>query len=78
MNWIKVENKLPYENGNDSVYVLVYNTKYDSIEVRPYNEHHKCWDTEDGDDYFCDAVGSHITHWMPLPDAPEEQSKQIV
>ena len=69
MEWIKVEDKLPYKDGNSSIFVLVYDT-YNSIVVRPYNEYHKCWDDEDADDYYCDAIGGKITHWMELPPKP--------
>jgi hypothetical protein len=57
------------KDGKSSIYCLV-NSEYDGIVVRPYNEYHKCWDTEDADDYYCDAVGGKITHWMPLPNPP--------
>lgn len=71
MSWIKVEDGLPTKDGNSSIYCLVYDI-YNGIVVRPYNEYHKCWDDEDADDYYCDAVGGKITHWMPIPDLPKE------
>ncbi len=67
--WINVKDGLPMKDGKSSIYCLV-NSEYDGIVVRPYNEYHKCWDTEDADDYYCDAVGGKITHWMPLPNPP--------
>lgn len=67
--WIKVENGLPKKDGNSEIPCLVYVARF-GISVHPYNEYHKCWDTEDGDDYFTDAVGGKITHWMPLPTPP--------
>jgi len=69
MKWIKVEDELPHKDGNSSIYCLVYDI-YDGVVVRPYNEYHKCWDDEDGDDYYTDAVGGKITHWMTLPEKP--------
>jgi len=67
--WISVKDRLPHKDGNSSIYSLVHDT-YDGIVVRPYNEYHKCWDMEDGDDYYCDAIDGKITHWMPLPIHP--------
>lgn len=71
MEWIKCEDKLPSYNGKEALYVLVVNKCF-GIEVRAYNEHHKCWDDLDGDDYYCDAVGGNITHWMELPEGPKK------
>ena len=67
--WINVEDRLPEKDGKSSIYCLV-NSEHDGIVVRPYNEYHKCWDDEDADDYYCDAIGGKITHWMPLPNPP--------
>lgn len=69
MEWIKVEDKLPFKDGNSSIYCLVYDLGY-GVVVRPYNEYHKCWDDEYADDYYCDAIGGKITHWMELPSKP--------
>lgn len=69
MEWKKVEDELPKKDGNSSIYVLVCD-KWNRISVKPYNEYHNCWDDEDGDDYFSDAVGGKITHWMELPEKP--------
>jgi hypothetical protein len=62
--WISVEDRLPEEEERYLVYGI------DGITVRGFSEYHKCWDTEDQDDYFCDAIGGRITHWMPLPPQP--------
>lgn len=70
-DWIKVEDRLPEKDGNSSIYCIVY-SNYDGVVVRPYNEYHKCWDLEDGDDHYCEAVGGKITHWMPIPEAPNK------
>lgn len=40
------------------------------LKILAFNHEHMCWDREDGDDFYC---GIHeVTHWMPLPSAPEE------
>ena len=75
-DWIPVSERLP-ENKEDpegSIYCLVVDLYYGVI-VRPYQQYHKCWYGEDDDDYYCDAIGSSITHWMPLPEVPEKKSK---
>lgn len=69
MAWINVKDELPKKDGDSSIYCLV-NDSYNGIVVRPFNEAHHCWDQEDGDDYYTDAVDGKITHWMPLPDPP--------
>lgn len=68
--WVSVEDRLPYRDGESSIYCLVMAKGYDII-VRPYNEYHKCWDEEDGDDHFTKDVGGLITHWQPLPPPPQ-------
>jgi hypothetical protein len=70
MEWISVNDRLPKRDGESSIYCLVFET-FKTITVRPYNEAHSCWDQEDGDDYYTDAVGGKITHWMPLPEPPK-------
>jgi hypothetical protein len=73
-SWIDVNDRLPYKDGDSSVYCLVNDT-YDGIVVRPFNEVHECWDQEDGDDYYTDARGGKITHWKPLPEPPKRKPK---
>lgn len=72
MEWIKVENQLPKTDGNNSIMVLVF-TKRREILCRPYNEYHNCFDDYDGDDYWTDAIGGEVTHWMPLPEKPKSE-----
>ena len=68
--WIPVNVRLPYKDENSQIMCLVYDKYQSQVLVRPYNEFHKCWDDEDADDYYTDAIGGHITHWMPLPLSP--------
>ena len=72
--WISVDERLPYKDGNSSIYCLV-NTTRDGILVRPYNEYHICWDDEDADDHFTDAKGGLVTHWQPIPSPPQLKDK---
>lgn len=69
-DWISVNERLPYKDGDSSICCLVNDT-YDGIVVSPFNEAHNCWDQEDGDDYYTDAKGGKITHWRPLPPPPK-------
>ena len=70
MDWIKVEDKLPKsEKENDSIPCLVYTKGV--VVIRVYNMYHKCWDDEDGDDHYTEAVGGRVSHWKPLPEGPK-------
>lgn len=69
--WISVRDNLPKKDGNSSIFCLV-NCTSDGVIVRPFNEYHNCWDTEDGDDYYSDAINGKITHWMLLPETPKK------
>lgn len=61
-NWISVKNGLPEEPSDEThIYCLVC-IKGFGIAVRPYNQVDNCWDDEQGDDYYTDAVGGKITH----------------
>lgn len=74
--WIDVKDRLPEsDNKNSSVYVLVVDT-YWGIRILPYDQYHLCWNTDDDDDHYSEAVGGKVTHWRPLP-APPVKSKLI-
>ena len=60
--WIDVKDELPL---TDDIKYLV-RTKSDGICLLPFNNYHQCWDDEDGDDYFTDAIGGKVTHWRPI------------
>lgn len=66
MNWINVEDELPKEEGP----CLCYDNHHKQIRVLVFNDFHDCWDQEDGDDYYTDSVGGKVTHWMKLPELP--------
>ena len=70
-DWISVKDRLPKDENKNEVYCLV-NCSYWGIIVRPFNQHHNCWDDEDGDDHYTDVVGGKITHWQPLPSPPKQ------
>ncbi|MCP4395540.1 MAG: DUF551 domain-containing protein [Alphaproteobacteria bacterium] len=63
-NWIDVNERLPIDEDRFLCFGI------DGLTIRGYNPDYTCWDTEDQDDYYCDAIGGRITHWMPSPDPP--------
>jgi hypothetical protein len=74
--WIKCEVGLPKLPEGKAKWVSVYCLVVDKdwgIVIRPFSNLHNCWNMEDDDDYYTDAVGGKITHWMPLPDYPGEK-----
>jgi hypothetical protein len=71
--WISVKDRLPKKDGNDNISVLCFDKHHFMIRVLSFNEYHGCWDDEYADDYYTDAVGGKVTHWMPLPPKPENQ-----
>ena len=62
--WRKIDNLLSIDGGR----VLVFGPC--GVELVQWDEHYKCWDDAEGDDYYRDAKG-YFTHWMPLPEAPK-------
>jgi len=74
VDWISVNDKLPEnetDNKHDYTWCLTYNEYNREIEIHPFCHFYNCWDTTDGDDTFCYAVGGKITHWVLLPDPPD-------
>lgn len=66
--WIPVSERLP----KDGVDVLVVNNFSDLVTVGRHSASVPQWETLYGYFYHGDLYGE-ITHWMPLPNAPEEQ-----
>ena len=74
--WISVEDRLPETNNKrDDVPCLVFD-KYWGIVVRHYSPYQACWNGEDND-YYTEAIGGEITHWMPLPNPPSPDGREI-
>jgi len=59
--WMSVEEELPIKDGK-----YLIKSDYDGIVVRVYNDYHKCWDDEDGDDNYSELIGGKVTHWRPI------------
>lgn len=68
--WVKTANRLPEEQKE----VLIYLPEYDSVEIAALFEipsmNLREW-TQNEDAYMLDEV----SHWMPLPEPPEERYK---
>ena len=70
--WIPVEERLPEVWRNDEtaelVNYMIYSPDF-GVDIGNYHAKAKKW--------LCMALPCTVTHWMPLPDAPEEErSKQ--
>ena len=67
--WISVEDRLPEAwKDEDGVLVnyMIYTPEF-GADIGNYHAMAKRW--------LCMAIPCTVTHWMPLPDAPEEGGK---
>lgn len=48
---------------------LVCDTYFGEVKILTYNDVRKCWDDEEGDDYYCEL--ERCTKYMELPKCPE-------
>lgn len=71
MEWIPTTDKLhpekPGKRPYEQVPCLIVRNR--EILSRQWNCQHLVWDTEDGDDFYCEA-DENVTHWMLLPPLP--------
>ena len=65
MEWVKVIDKLPDREDKFLVFDKIH-----GMCTLWYNDYNGCWDDVDGDDYYTDAIGGKVTHWMELPERP--------
>jgi hypothetical protein len=68
--WISVNDKLPLKDKSNDIECLCFDNYHNQVRVLVFNVYHNCWDDESGDDFYTDAIGSRVTHWMPLPNKP--------
>ena len=65
--WISVEDRLPevWKNEENDVLVnyMIYAPEF-GVDIGNYHAEAKRW--------LCMAIPCTVTHWMPLPEAPEE------
>ena len=70
--WIPVSEKMPPNKPGSYEYIV-----FDSLNNRA---HHDYWNVPDGscDDFspFWNHYGKYVTHWMPLPAAPQQEVKR--
>lgn len=67
--WKKTSEELP--NHGRAVAIFPHHNGH---EFACWNNYHKCWDTEDGDDYMCDKDAVYC--WFDIPEVPEELRKE--
>ena len=65
MEWISVKDRLPERSGEYLVFTA--NGAYMALE---YSEKHRAFNASDWLEDANKAIS--CTHWMPLPDVPEE------
>ncbi len=70
--WISVKDSLPKKDGNSSIPCMCWDSYHRIQRVLVYNEFHGVWDDESGDDYYTDAINGKVSHWMPLPEPPQQ------
>lgn len=70
--WISVSERMPPNKPGSYEYIV-----FDSLNNKA---HHDYWNVPDGscDDFspFWNHYGNYVTHWMPLPAAPQPQNAQ--
>lgn len=64
--WISVEDRLPeaWKNEDDVLVNYMIYSPYFGVDVGNYHKEAGTW--------LCMALPCTVTHWMPLPGAPEE------
>ena len=69
--WIPVSERMPPNKPGSYEYIV-----FDSLNNKA---HHDYWNVPDGscDDFspFWNHYGKYVTHWMPLPAAPQQEVK---
>lgn len=69
--WIPVSERMPENKPGSYEYIV-----FESLNNRA---HHDYWNVPDGscDDFspFWNHYGKYVTHWMPLPAAPQQEEK---
>ena len=69
--WISVEDRLPEKGEIVLALVKATNPSYGQYHVIAALQNDGLWDS--WDEEFC-ISGDPITHWMPLPEPPKEES----
>ncbi|MDU1434605.1 MAG: DUF551 domain-containing protein [Citrobacter freundii] len=71
--WIPVSERMPPNKPGSYEYIV-----FDSLNNKA---HHDYWNVPDGscDDFspFWNHYGKYVTHWMPLPAAPQQEVKNV-
>lgn len=64
--WIPCSERMPEPNGKDASY-LVYVPSFGAVDIADYHP--------DVDEWTFMGLPVTVTHWMPLPEPPEEVKK---
>ena len=64
--WVSVDKELPNKDGK---YICCGDY---GITIQVWNISCNCWDDEDGDDYYSNAVDGKVDYWQQLPKVPNE------
>ena len=75
MTWISVKDRLPDNNTVNSVLVTDGTDLYVAVEWWP--DENDPLETDWSYSYCCGCRASRITHWMELPELPNEKNNQM-
>lgn len=64
--WIPCSERMPETNGKDASY-LVYVPSFGAVDIADYHP--------DVDEWTFMCLPVTVTHWMPLPEPPEEEEQ---
>lgn len=72
MNWIKTSEQIPLKTGKSSYeQIACLVVRNGDIRIAVWNFQECSWDTEDGDDFLCEASG--CPYWAELPELPNKK-----
>ena len=69
-NWINVNDRLPTESGTYLCYTLETKSLTETTIIQSYSPIHGF------SDIFGDVYETNITHWQPLPEAPNKEKQK--
>lgn len=74
--WISVEERLPEINRNSYSDIVLTIDENQNIVVAFYSFYRREWIRVEGKENIDDSISQNdITHWMPIPELPKEETK---
>ena len=70
--WMLCSEYMPM-SGKRVLACFVHKDDTKMVNIVRWSLERKCWDSWNGVDWILGLSARRITHWMPLPDPPEEQ-----